>query len=213
MAGSVLRQNARHTTATVKKMKHFSELSPAAERIVDEAEDLVKQLGFNGFSYEDIAQRVGIRKPSIHHHFPSKAELVVVMTQRYAHRFQLRLESISAKDAAASARLRAHAELFAETFSNGRRLCVCGMLGSEMDSLPEPLRAEVSEFFAANLAWLEGVITAGQARQELDTRQLPAKLASLWLSALEGAMLVGRGLGIATPSDIAEALLSSWTNG
>lgn len=194
-------------------MKHFSELTPAAERIVDEAEDLVKQLGFNGFSYEDIAQRVGIRKPSIHHHFPSKAELVVVMTQRYAHRFQLRLESISAKETTAAARLRSHAALFGETFANGRRLCVCGMLGSEMDSLPEPLRAEVREFFASNLTWLESVIATGQARQELDTQQAPAQLASIWLSALEGSMLVGRGLSIARPSDIAGALLGGWTAG
>jgi len=197
--------------ASFQKMKHFSELSPAAERIVDEAEDLVKQLGFNGFSYEAIAQRVGIRKPSIHHHFPSKAELVVVMTQRYAYRFQQRLEDIRSRHASACARLRAHAALFEETFRHGRRLCVCGMLGSEMDSLPDPLRTEVHGFFAFNLSWLEAVIAAGQAQHELHALPAPAKLAALWLSALEGSMLVGRGSSNATPADVAETLLQSWT--
>ncbi|MCH3032011.1 TetR/AcrR family transcriptional regulator, partial [Listeria monocytogenes] len=51
-------------------MKHFSEISPTAERVVDAAEGLVQQHGYNGFSYDDVAQLVGIKKPSIHHHFP-----------------------------------------------------------------------------------------------------------------------------------------------
>ena len=57
-------------------MKHFSEISPTAERVVDAAEGLVQQHGYNGFSYDDVAQLVGIKKPSIHHHFPKKGELV-----------------------------------------------------------------------------------------------------------------------------------------
>ena len=33
--------------------------------------------GYNGFSYAELAQRYGIRQPSIDHHFPSKVDLVV----------------------------------------------------------------------------------------------------------------------------------------
>lgn len=36
-------------------MKHFSEISPTAERVVDAAEGLVQQHGYNGFSYDDVA--------------------------------------------------------------------------------------------------------------------------------------------------------------
>lgn len=101
-------------------MKHFAELSPAAERIVDAAEELVQHVGFNGFSYEDISQKVGIRKPSIHHHFQTKVELVVVMTQRYIHRFQMQLEEIESASTSSKERLRAYARLFAKTFENDR---------------------------------------------------------------------------------------------
>ena len=40
-------------------MKHFSEISPTAERVVDAAEGLVQQHGYNGFTYDDVAQLVG----------------------------------------------------------------------------------------------------------------------------------------------------------
>lgn len=192
-------------------MKHFTELSPAAERIVDAAEELVQHLGFNGFSYEDISQKVGIRKPSIHHHFQTKVELVVVMTQRYIHRFKLQLESIEDKQLVSLDRLRAHAQVFAKTFEQDRRLCVCGMLGAEVDGLPEGIRAEIERFFQLNSDWLERVIAKGQTANELRSEQLASNLSALWLGALEGAMLVGRGLSNSHgPMAIAETLLAGW---
>ncbi len=192
-------------------MKHFAELTPAAERIVDAAEELVQHVGYNGFSYEDISQKVGIRKPSIHHHFQTKVELVVVMTQRYIHRFQLQLEEIEGSAANSMERLHAYAEVFARTFENDRRLCVCGMLGAEADGLPEGIRAEVQKFFQLNAQWLERVIAAGQAAGELRAEQPASNLGALWLGALEGAMLVGRGVsGAQGPKAIAETLLAGW---
>jgi TetR/AcrR family transcriptional repressor of nem operon len=32
--------------------------------------------GYNGFSHADIAEAIGIRKASIHYHFPTKVDLV-----------------------------------------------------------------------------------------------------------------------------------------
>jgi len=46
-----------------------------ATRILDTAERLVQSRGYNGFSYADIAERVGITKASLHHHFETKATL------------------------------------------------------------------------------------------------------------------------------------------
>lgn len=191
-------------------MKHFSELSPSAERIVDAAEDLVQQFGFNGFSFEDIAQLVGIRKPSIYHHFPSKQELVAVMTQRYTHRFCARLEDIKTMCGSAVNRLHAHAALFSETLGKEGRLCACGMLGAERNSLPEPIRLQVKDFFACNIAWLEEVILTGQKQGHLMETIPAAQLAPLWLSALEGSLLVGGACQGPTPASISSALLTSW---
>lgn len=171
----------------------------------------MQHVGFNGFSYEDISQKVGIRKPSIHHHFPTKVQLVVVMTQRYIDRFRAQLEEIEAGTASSMGRLRAYAQVFAKTFENDRRLCVCGMLGAEADGLPQDIRAEVQRFFQLNAEWLERVIATGQSAGELRSHQPAANLGALWLGALEGAMLVGRGAKSSQgPGAIAETLLAGW---
>jgi len=43
--------------------------------------------GYSAFSYADISAAVEIKKPSIHHHFPTKAGLVVAVLK--AHRERL----------------------------------------------------------------------------------------------------------------------------
>jgi TetR/AcrR family transcriptional repressor of nem operon len=193
-------------------MKQFTDLTPAAERIVDAAEDLVQTLGYNGFSYEDVARIVGIRKPSVHHHFPTKMELGAVVAQRYTHRFREALLRIEGSSSQAPARLRAYADLFDATYDKSRRLCICGMLGAEADSLPQEIMLQVKRFFSVNLEWLTMVFAEGLADGSLKSSRAPAELAEAFLCTLEGALMVGRGLPQAQgPRRAAEVLLASLT--
>ncbi|CAM2159108.1 TetR/AcrR family transcriptional regulator, transcriptional repressor for nem operon (plasmid) [Pararobbsia alpina] len=175
-------------------MRHFSEISPAAERVVDAAEGLIQQHGYNGFSYDDVAQLVGIKKPSIHHHFPKKEDLVAVVAQRYTHRFREELLSIEGQHAKAPDRLAAYATLFERTFTSDRRLCVCGMLSAEFDSLPGAVASEVDRFFKVNLDWLTLVFADGQRAALITSNSTAEALAEALLCALEGSMVVGRGM-------------------
>jgi TetR/AcrR family transcriptional regulator, transcriptional repressor for nem operon len=174
-------------------MKHFSELSASAQRVVDAAEVLIQHAGYNGFSYDDVARQVGIKKPSIHHHFPTKADLVAVVAQRYTHRFREQLLRIEGQHAKATDRLLAYAALFQNTYEQDRRLCVCGMLGAQAEALPPDVATEVQQFFTVNLDWLAQAFAAGQASGLLRASAEPSTQAEVYLCALEGAMVVGRG--------------------
>ena len=48
------------------------------EAIMDAAERRIRELGYNGFSFRDIAADVGIKSASVHHHFPTKPALAAV---------------------------------------------------------------------------------------------------------------------------------------
>ncbi|MFL5019319.1 MAG: TetR/AcrR family transcriptional regulator, partial [Rhizobium sp.] len=61
----------------------MSNLSTTSDEILASARALIMTGGYNGFSYADIAAVVGIRKASIHHHFPSKTDLVRTLVVRY----------------------------------------------------------------------------------------------------------------------------------
>src|SRR5258708_35419404 len=61
----------------------FVPSTEAARVILDVAEQLAQTRGYNGFSYADIAAKVGVTKASLHYHFPSKAELGRHLIARY----------------------------------------------------------------------------------------------------------------------------------
>jgi len=52
------------------------------ERILDAAEALFADRGFEGTALRDVAARVGIRTPSLYNHFPSKEALYAAVLER-----------------------------------------------------------------------------------------------------------------------------------
>lgn len=164
-----------------------------AARVMDVAEALIQQRGYGGFSFDDVAQAVGIRKPSVHHHFRTKAELVAALARRYTERFESALAAIDVARRDPLARLKAYVQLFATTYAQDGRLCVCGMLGAEANALPADVADAVAGFFQLNLSWLTAAFRDAQRSGQVTTVQRAANLAELMLSALEGAMVVGRG--------------------
>lgn len=165
-----------------------------ASRILDVAERLVQERGFNGFSYADVAQEVRVTKASLHYHFAGKAELGEALVTRYARRFAAALAELDASGADALEKLHAYARLYGDVLRT-KRMCLCGMLAAEYGTLPKPMQEAVLRFFDDNEAWLERVLEAGRGAGTLEFAGSAREAARLIVSALEGAMLVARPFG------------------
>lgn len=161
-------------------------------RLLDVAQELVQVRGFNAFSFHDIAARVRLRAPSVHHHFASKAELGRQLMARYRAGFGERLKQIEARVRDPRRRLERFLALFRETFRLGDRLCMCGMLATEYATLPRPVRAEVNAFYRDAEAWLARVFAEGRSSRRLAFSGSPASAARTFFGALEGAMIAAR---------------------
>ena len=166
-----------------------------AEEILAVAQDLIQTRGYNGFSYRDIASAIGIKSASIHYHFPTKGDLGRSVTARYCDRFSQALQVLLETADSARGQLEGYAALFRATLVERERLCMCGMLAGEVETVPEAVKLEVARFFKEQHGWLAQVIQHGVATGTI----LPCINAQTWattfLASLEGAMLVSRGLG------------------
>jgi TetR/AcrR family transcriptional regulator, transcriptional repressor for nem operon len=183
-----------------------------AERILDIAERLVQTRGFNNFSYADIANELGLTTASLHYHFRGKAELGQALITRYAERFDEALATIDRDIPDAPEKLEAYANLFAGVLE-GKRMCMCGVLAAEYQTLPKPMRSAVIRFFDDNQRWLADVLTHGQADKTLAFKGSADEVAQSILSTLEGAMLVARPYGnLDRFNSTAHQLLSSLAN-
>src|SRR5438105_13444524 len=144
-----------------------------ATRILDVAERLVQTRGFNGFSYADIAAELGITKASLHYHFAGKAELGEALIVRYGERFAEALVVIDERHADACSKLHAYADIYAEVLRR-QRMCLCGILAAEYETLPEGMRNAVIRFFDDNETWLTAVLANGQAEGTLALSESPS---------------------------------------
>ena len=165
-----------------------------ASRILDIAERLVQVRGFNGFSYADIASELNISKASLHYHFPGKAELGEALIRRYAERFAGALASIDERGGNASQRLQGYARIYADVLRD-RRMCLCGMLAAEYETLPKPMRNAIIGFFDANETWLTRVLEDGEREGVLRLTGTADEEAQAIVSGLEGALLIARPRG------------------
>jgi TetR/AcrR family transcriptional repressor of nem operon len=168
-----------------------SRSAPAAERILDIAEQLAQTRGFNGFSYADIAAQLSVTKASLHYHFPAKADLGRALIVRYQVVFGAALDEISTQSQSAREKLKRYVALYDNVMRNDR-MCLCGMFAAEYATLPEQMQIELRRFFDANEVWLSSVMQQGRNAGELYFGEAPNERARVLVGALEGAMLIAR---------------------
>jgi TetR/AcrR family transcriptional regulator, transcriptional repressor for nem operon len=162
-----------------------------ASQILDVADRLVQTRGFNDFSYADIAGELSLTKAALHYHFRSKAALGDALISRYAERFFQKLELIEAEDSDATARLEAYVGVYRAVLAAGR-MCLCGVLAAEYQTLPETMRAAVLEFFDRNEEWLEHVLRDAAFEKGAVGEEPLRDIARMIIDTLEGAMMIAR---------------------
>lgn len=167
-----------------------------AEQVLDVAEVLIESRGYSAISYADIAGRLGIRKASIHYHFPSKVDLGVAVVDRYAARFREALAEAAARpDLGGWQRLEVYFGPFRAFAGTADQICLCGALAGEMPALPAAMQTRVAAFFGEHQRWLADILARGAAAGDLTLPASPKRAARLVFSALQGALLVKRTTG------------------
>jgi len=185
-------------------------LSTTAAQILDAAETLIQTRSYSAFSYQDIADELGIRKASIHYHFATKADLGVAVVDRYAERFGSALAALGQDQSRSSAQLLDfYCEPYLQFAQTSDRVCLCGALAAETMALPPQIRERVAGFFEDHQAWLAGILERGAQRGEFTLRASATKTARMFFGALQGALLVKRTTGDMTQlKDVVTALKS-----
>jgi len=168
-------------------------MSETANQIIDVMANLIQSRGYNAVSYQDISDTVGIRKASIHYHFPSKTDLGVAVIKKYSRSLMEQLNEVG-DDPAASAidKLNAYFDAYLGFRGDDRRVCLCGGLAGEYYALPELMQTEVSQFFDEHQAWLTALFAESEKSGALNLIASPAQTAKLYFDALQGALLAKR---------------------
>jgi len=165
-----------------------------SQQILEIAQRLVQTLGFNAFSYADIAKALRVTNASLHYHFPTKADLGVGLIERYDRRIQETLAGIDRSGAGAAEKIRAYVRIYTDVLRDDR-MCMCGMLAAEFATLPKPMQSALDRYFEQNDRWLAMVLEEGRKKGELKFSGSSAEMAQFLTGSLEGAMMLARSHG------------------
>lgn len=179
---------------------------PIRDEILTLTEELIQRVGVGAFSYNQVADQIGIKAPTIHHYFKRKEDLVAEVAAGYRERFATQVDAIAG--VTATERLTQFAELFARTAS-GDLMCLCGALAAEWATAGEAPRQEVQGFLDDQVAWLAEQIRQGVAAGEFRDGLDPVASAETVLATLEGAILLSRAERATDPVATATAVLLS----
>jgi TetR/AcrR family transcriptional repressor of nem operon len=144
--------------------------------------------GYNGLNFRELAADVGIKAPSIYHHFASKADLGAAVAKRYWEDAAEDLENIAKEMGSPLRALHEYPSIFRRSLENGNRLCLCSFMSAEYDDLPREVQKEIQAFADVNVAWLSKTLAeAGLAAN----KQGEARARSIF-AAVAGAQLMAR---------------------
>jgi TetR/AcrR family transcriptional repressor of nem operon len=172
-------------------------VNETAERLMDLAESHIRNAGYGGFSFRELAAEIGIKSASVHHHFPTKATMAAAVARRYADRFLAAVvhqPNETAEDAIALYRF-----AFRTALDRDGRMCLCGVLGAEAGGLPPAVAEATLTFFRRCIEDLSARMGGGP---EAKARALQV------MATLEGGMVLARALGSIDAFDQATASLA-----
>ena len=171
--------------------------------ILDIAEDLLLDRGYNGFSYKDISTSLNIKNASIHYHFPAKTDLGVAIIQRATKRFERWAGYIDGKDLPYSKKLDEFFLLFKRFVEQNQQICLGGALETDFKTLPEEMQEETRLFISGTLSWLENFLAQGRKKGDFNFPGTAKDQALLIIACVQGVIQIVR---VTTPSSFDEAV-------
>ena len=159
------------------------------EKLLAIARTRVQAHGYDGLNFRDLAAMLGIRAPSLYHHFPSKAALGAAVAWRYCDDVQAALDAVSQSHPSPRACLLAYPGIFRKALEGDTRICLASFLSAQNDDVPEEIREAIQAFIDINVTWLAGHLST-LASQDIAMRRADAIYA-----AVAGAQLTARGSG------------------
>lgn len=159
-------------------------MSDTRTKILDLAEDYTQKAGFNGFSYLDLADEIGVKHASIHYHFKAKADLALALVERIRDTHAEGFASFDLQFSDPKERLQALIAHF-KGYTLNNKFCMCGMMAAEFASIGPEVRKALALYFKDLQAWLTKQFAQMNHAD-------PQSSALQFLSALEGSLLLAR---------------------
>lgn len=164
------------------------------ERLLDAAEEMVQARGLNGVTFQDLADAVGLRKPSVFHHIRNKEELASALIERCGSKHGPQYAAVVAEDLPAPEKLRRVVAIFERGLKEGRP-CLLAAIGSGIDSLSPGATQDLRAAASGAIDRFAEIFEQGRGEGSLDFKGTPKHAAMGFFAMLQGLQTLCRAKG------------------
>lgn len=156
--------------------------------LLHEASRMLLTKGLNGFSLQELAEKLNIKKSSLYHHYPSKGALAVELYRFYQQSF---LDWVEAhQKLTAEKQIIAYTKELTRWIVDKQRVCPVGALSLEWHLVEPALQVEIKKLHEHQKEWLTRMFK--EIQKELGLR-LPVQDAVLTtMGLIQGSIQLAR---------------------
>lgn len=155
------------------------------DEIIESAERLLQEKGWNGWSYADISEEIGIKKASIHYHFKNKEALGLALIQGYQRKIFEELKKIQLSKETTHHKLEQFFQIFENVLRGHNLFCLCGMLVADFYTLSPEMRQVLLHFFDDLEGWLSSLLREGLEKKSYHVKRMLKLKPNLLLALLK----------------------------
>jgi TetR/AcrR family transcriptional repressor of nem operon len=145
---------------------------------------------FEKMSMQSLADKIGVKKASFYHHFPSKKALAVAVTQEAQ---ALLTEYFAYFDSqSATQQLDAYIRIFSKHMRPIENLCPGAGFVATWPNQSDDVKRAVSELYQTHQSYLVNVINAGKVSGDFDSAVETNQVAESVFCLLQGSLLAAR---------------------
>jgi len=157
---------------------------------IKEGRVLLQTFGFNGFSFQDLAEKLGLRKQSLYVHFETKEDFALQLLEDYRQTSAAWFDTI--KEFEPDQKLNAWFDRFYNFACEGFKYCPVNAFTGDYNSLPKSIQKSLADLADERRRWVESIVAEGQ-KKNIFHKNLPTKtLAELVVTLAYGAQQVAR---------------------
>lgn len=129
------------------------------ESILQLADTLIRDKGYNAFSFNDISKSIGIKTASVHYYFPSKTDLGVAIVKEHIERVKALKATV--KDHDPVTKLERFLSIYTKVKSENK-VCIVGSLATDLQTVDEEIKVELKALTKLILEWVTEIVQEGR---------------------------------------------------
>ena len=159
--------------------------------ILDVAQDMVQRQSISGVSFQELANRVGIKKGSLYYHFESKDDLAVALLERATSEMKESFERGRSKGPLE--RLNYFLNIYLHHILPAEKLCPGGAFAGEWGKLSSPVKAQVNRLINAQVKGVSEILSEGVSSGVFNQHAKTIEELAQWVVAcIQGALVTSR---------------------